>query len=261
MSVQSQSRQHQRIEDDYELPNQPVWHKEQLVKFDDIRDRQERNGQVSSNTSDDDQGLTMAEAVESWENSLKFSGSTHDQMRAVYQLVEVAVKQENGSDDGYGSILCDAHSSSTSNQPTGASVDKSSPSFNPATHHFSPDELKPTPIQRKSRKTLVRVEDKDDKYWDKRRKNNMAAKRSREARRSRENQISLRASYLEKDNATLKEELLNVKEELQSLRETLLIAQQQNERMSHQQQQQQQRHMKQPMRSHQQSNGVMLNNN
>ena len=41
-------------EDDYELPNQPVWHKEQLVKFDDIRDRQERNGQ-SSNTSDDDQ--------------------------------------------------------------------------------------------------------------------------------------------------------------------------------------------------------------
>ena len=39
----------------------------------------------------------------------------------------------------------------------------------------------------------------------------MAAKRSREARRSRENQISLRASYLEKDNAALKEELLNVK--------------------------------------------------
>ena len=39
----------------------------------------------------------------------------------------------------------------------------------------------------------------------------MAAKRSREARRSRENQIALRASYLEKDNALLKEELLNVK--------------------------------------------------
>ena len=25
-------------EDDYELPNQPVWQKDQLVKFDDIRD-------------------------------------------------------------------------------------------------------------------------------------------------------------------------------------------------------------------------------
>ena len=34
-------------------------------------------------------------------------------------------------------------------------------------HHFSPEELKPTPIQKKSRKQLVRDEDKDDKYWDK----------------------------------------------------------------------------------------------
>lgn len=179
---------------------------------------------------------------------------------------DVAVKQENGSDDGYGSILCDAHSSTTSQQVTGGNQvngqQEKLSSFNPATHHFSPEELKPTPIQRKSRKTLVRAEDKDDKYWDKRRKNNMAAKRSREARRSRENQISLRASYLEKDNAALKEELLNVKEELQSLRETLLIAQQQNDRMSHQQQQQQQQ-LKPSMRQsqHQQSNNVMLNNN
>ena len=39
----------------------------------------------------------------------------------------------------------------------------------------------------------------------------MAAKRSREARRSRENHIALRASYLEKDNVILKEELLNIK--------------------------------------------------
>ena len=34
-------------------------------------------------------------------------------------------------------------------------------------HHFSPEELKPTPIQKKSRKQLVRDEDKDEKYWDK----------------------------------------------------------------------------------------------
>merc|ERR1712157_156568 len=136
---------------------------------------------------------------------------------------DVAVKQENGSDDGYGSNQFDASSSNSGQSGTKKEA------FNPATHHFSPEELKPTPIQRKSRKTLVRDEDKDEKYWDKRRKNNMAAKRSREARRSRENQISLRASYLEKDNAALKEELLNVKEELQSLRETLLIAQQQSE--------------------------------
>ena len=37
-------------EDDYELPNQPVWHKEQLVKFDDIRDNS-----GGSNNSDEEQ--------------------------------------------------------------------------------------------------------------------------------------------------------------------------------------------------------------
>ena len=45
---------------------------------------------------------------------------------------------------------------------------------------------------------------KDDQYWAKRSKNNFAAKRSREARRLKENQIALRASYLEKENIQLK---------------------------------------------------------
>lgn len=40
---------------------------------------------------------------------------------------------------------------------------------------------------------------KDEKYWARRRKNNMAAKRSRDARRMKENQIALRAGYLEKE--------------------------------------------------------------
>lgn len=40
---------------------------------------------------------------------------------------------------------------------------------------------------------------KDDKYWARRRKNNMAAKRSRDARRMKENQIAMRAGYLEKE--------------------------------------------------------------
>lgn len=40
---------------------------------------------------------------------------------------------------------------------------------------------------------------KDDKYWARRRKNNMAAKRSRDARRVKENQIAMRANFLEKE--------------------------------------------------------------
>lgn len=43
---------------------------------------------------------------------------------------------------------------------------------------------------------------KDDKYWARRRKNNMAAKRSRDARRMKENQIAMRAGYLEKEVST-----------------------------------------------------------
>ena len=38
---------------------------------------------------------------------------------------------------------------------------------NPANLHFTEDELKPTQIQRKSRKILVKDEDKDDRYWEK----------------------------------------------------------------------------------------------
>ena len=48
---------------------------------------------------------------------------------------------------------------------------------------------------------------KDDHYWARRSKNNFAAKRSREARRLKENQIALRASYLEKQNFQLKRSL------------------------------------------------------
>lgn len=56
---------------------------------------------------------------------------------------------------------------------------------------------------KKSRKQFVPDELKDDKYWARRRKNNIAAKRSRDARRQKENQIAMRARYLEKEVSTL----------------------------------------------------------
>lgn len=57
-----------------------------------------------------------------------------------------------------------------------------------------------TPYRR--RRQFVPDDLKDDKYWARRRKNNMAAKRSRDARRMKENQIALRAGYLEKEVST-----------------------------------------------------------
>lgn len=74
--------------------------------------------------------------------------------------------------------------------------------FDPRTRVFSDEELKPQPLIKKSRKQFVPDDLKDDKYWARRRKNNLAAKRSRDARRMKENQIALRAGYLEKEVRT-----------------------------------------------------------
>ena len=59
---------------------------------------------------------------------------------------------------------------------------------------------------------------KDDKYWEKRCKNNIAARRSREARRLKENQIALRASFLEKQNTHLRVTLKNLNIENANIR-------------------------------------------
>ena len=48
---------------------------------------------------------------------------------------------------------------------------------------------------------------KDERYWHRRQKNNVAAKRSRDARRIKENQIALRASFLEKQVLPLYDDL------------------------------------------------------
>ncbi|KAK7939401.1 hypothetical protein WMY93_002727 [Mugilogobius chulae] len=70
--------------------------------------------------------------------------------------------------------------------------------FNPRKHRFSDEDLKPQPMIKKAKKVFVPDEQKDEKYWSRRKKNNLAAKRSRDARRLKENQITVRASFLER---------------------------------------------------------------
>lgn len=53
----------------------------------------------------------------------------------------------------------------------------------------------------------------DDKYWQRRKKNNLAAKRSRDARRLKENQITVRAAFLERENAALRTEVAELRKE------------------------------------------------
>jgi hypothetical protein len=63
---------------------------------------------------------------------------------------------------------------------------------------------------------------KDEAYWERRRKNNEAAKRSRDARRSKEMEVAFKAALLEQENLKLKVEVASLKQELAKLQYILL---------------------------------------
>ncbi|XP_011306910.1 protein giant [Fopius arisanus] len=66
--------------------------------------------------------------------------------------------------------------------------------------------------------TMGALDDKDAAYWERRRKNNEAAKRSRDARRAKEDEIAIRAAFLEQENMKLKYELVALRNETAKLR-------------------------------------------
>ncbi|KAF0025944.1 hypothetical protein F2P81_022825 [Scophthalmus maximus] len=94
--------------------------------------------------------------------------------------------------------------------------------FDPRKCKFSAEELKPQPMIKKARKIFIPEDLKDDKYWARRRKNNVAAKRSRDARRLKENQIATRAGFLEKENSALRQEVVDLRKELGRTKNVLL---------------------------------------
>lgn len=51
------------------------------------------------------------------------------------------------------------------------------------------------------------ADDKTEAYWQRRKKNNEAAKRSRDARRAKEDELAIWATFLQEENATLKSQL------------------------------------------------------
>uniref|UniRef100_T1JEZ1 BZIP domain-containing protein n=1 Tax=Strigamia maritima TaxID=126957 RepID=T1JEZ1_STRMM len=78
------------------------------------------------------------------------------------------------------------------------------------------------PKRPRGEKKPIPDEQKDGKYFERRKRNNLAAKKSRDARKSREDQIALRATTLEKENAVLRAQLLTLREEADSLRLLLI---------------------------------------
>lgn len=86
---------------------------------------------------------------------------------------------------------------------------------------FFDESLKLHPTLKKSKKQFVPNELKDEKYWSRRKKNNVAAKRSRDTRRLKENRIVIAASYLEKENEMLRNQLEEHKNEMLKLKTRL----------------------------------------
>ncbi|KAK3106061.1 hypothetical protein FSP39_011791 [Pinctada imbricata] len=74
----------------------------------------------------------------------------------------------------------------------------------------------------RSEKKPIPSEQKDTKYFERRRRNNQAAKKSRDARKAREDEIAIRASFLEKENAILRAQVATLREEANSLKQLLL---------------------------------------
>ena len=73
----------------------------------------------------------------------------------------------------------------------------------------------------KKRPLAVPESMKDERYWDKRKKNNESAKRSREQRRMKEEQIAMRLVHLEQDNLQLRTEVSVQRAEIERLRAML----------------------------------------
>ena len=61
--------------------------------------------------------------------------------------------------------------------------------------------------------------ERDEKYWERRRKNNIAAKKSRDARKIRENQLKVKVNCLQNANQVLRDQVERDKLEINELKQ------------------------------------------
>ena len=76
----------------------------------------------------------------------------------------------------------------------------------------------------KLQRATVPEEMKDESYWSKRKKNNDSARRSREARRLKEERLLIDVDHLEQENQQLRAEVLLLRKEISQLRHSLYVA-------------------------------------
>ncbi|GAB0097378.1 uncharacterized protein DMENIID0001_130150 [Sergentomyia squamirostris] len=73
--------------------------------------------------------------------------------------------------------------------------------------------------RQRGEKRPIPDDQKDEKYYERRKRNNEAAKKSRDARKLREDRIALRAALLEQENAILRTQNMALREEISNLRQ------------------------------------------
>ncbi|XP_076328209.1 hepatic leukemia factor-like isoform X2 [Tachypleus tridentatus] len=91
-------------------------------------------------------------------------------------------------------------------------TDQERSSFSPVTSSLKKSKKKPQPIPE---------EFKDNAYWERRKKNNESAKRSRELRRCKEEQTKYKVALLEQENLQLKAEVAMLRKELEKVHNML----------------------------------------
>lgn len=98
----------------------------------------------------------------------------------------------------------------------GGSVVVNNPKMRRISHKGTTEETNNNELEFKSDKTKSSggSSDKDDAYFERRRKNNAAAKKSRDRRRIKEDEIAIRAAFLERENIELKFELAAARKQL-----------------------------------------------
>ena len=143
-------------------------------------------------------GVRSEEMLKSYRNYMYKLQQEAESQRAAAVAVAAADSDERGDDiseavlgrGGYSSVLLAGEMSPTTT--TGGSARK--------------------------RAITLPDEQKDEAYWERRRKNNEAAKRSRDARRAKEDEIAIRAAFLEQENLKLRVEVAALKNETAKLR-------------------------------------------
>ncbi|CAB4066018.1 unnamed protein product [Lepeophtheirus salmonis] len=98
-------------------------------------------------------------------------------------------------------------------------------STSPLCHHFTEAAIRASfglKKRQRGRKRPIPPEEKDQRYYERRARNNLAAKKSRDQRKMRESRIALRASFLVKENVILRAQIAAFGLERQSLQKLIL---------------------------------------